>query len=156
MHTDCEGSLGVADQAFIDAVFAHNGRPPPREQVARIATGDGSLPPVSLSLLNAVLGHLNADCGYDHWLRIGAAIFHETGGTDEGLDVFDRWSATGDKYKGKRDTANKWRSFRPDHPSPVTMATLRRMVELEGVAWTDLLDATEDQFQAVDGAGEEI
>lgn len=156
MQINHERGQSVADQAFIDAVFAHNGRQPPREYSARIATAGGSPPPVSLSLLSAVLGHLSADCAYDDWIRIGAAIFHETGGGEEGLDVFDRWSATGDKYNGKRDTANKWRSFRPDHPSPVTMATLRRMVELEGVAWTDLLDATEDQFQAVDGAGEEI
>lgn len=102
-----------------------------------------------LRLLQVILAHLNADCGYDDWFRIAAAVFHETGGSEDGFCLFDSWSSTSDKYRGVQETKSKWKSLRPDHPTPVTMATLRRMVEANGYDWLDVCAAAEDGFDNI-------
>ena len=112
--TDGRGSLvharqlSTVDQAVIDAVFAHNGQPPPR-RLAPVASTRAAPADAPLPLLSAVLQALDPDLGYDEWLRVGAALFHVTGASDEGFALFDRWSSAGCKYRGPRETAAKWR-----------------------------------------------
>lgn len=146
MQIDHARDLSVVDQAFIDAVFAHNGRQPPRKPPVVTTTGHGSPSSGNLRLLEAVLGCLDADSGYDDWFRIGAGVFHETGGSMEGYHLFDAWSKKGMKYKGAAETRAKWRSCKPDHPRPVRLATLRRMVEANGFDWIEVCAAAEDGF----------
>lgn len=64
--------------------------------------------------------------GPGSWLETAAALHHETRGSAEGFALFDAWSARGSKYKGRDDTAAKWRSFRLDAPNAVTIGTLRQ------------------------------
>jgi len=52
------------------------------------------------------------------WLRVGMAIKSEFG--DNGFNVWDDWSRTGESYKAK-DAQDVWKSFRGDG---VTIATL--------------------------------
>jgi len=157
--TDGRGSLDHArqlstvDQAVIDAVFAHNGQPPPR-RLAPVASTRAAPADAPLPLLSAVLQALDPDLGYDEWLRVGAALFHVTGASDEGFALFDRWSSAGCKYRGPRETAAKWRSFRLDHPHPAGMGTLRWMVERAGHEWEDVCAAAEP-FDAIDTQGAE-
>jgi hypothetical protein len=80
-----------------------------------------------LDILDALLYCLDPDCCYLDWIRIGMAIFYETGGSDEGLTIFDDWSSDGMKYRGIGETRKKWRSFRLDVPHPVTIGSLIRM-----------------------------
>jgi Primase C terminal 2 (PriCT-2). len=40
------------------------------------------------------------------------AIYHETGGSDEGLILVDSWSSNGRSYKGKSEVELKWRYYR--------------------------------------------
>lgn len=47
----------------------------------------------------------------DNWIIIGAAIHHETGGSDDGWLIFNQWSQKSSKYKGKKDTIARWESF---------------------------------------------
>jgi len=47
----------------------------------------------------------------DNWITIGAAIHHETGGSNEGWVVFDKWSQVSAKYKSRADTIGRWESF---------------------------------------------
>jgi len=104
----------------------------------------------TMRLLVAGLNHLSADCDYDTWLRIGAIAFHVSGGTQEGLDCFDAWSATGVKYKGLCEVRAKWKTFRLDHPRPLTMATLRFMLTEQGEDWMDICaEADGDVFQVI-------
>lgn len=108
-------SLSVADQAFIDAVFGNNGEPPPRQHRPAPPCGPvpaGAAPP----LLRAALNRLDPDVHYDAWLRIGAAVFNESAGSQAGFELFDSWSSEGDKYRDQGETRAKWRSFRLDPP----------------------------------------
>ena len=156
MQVNHARDLSVADQAFIDAVFVHNGRQPPREIGPVRIIGNGSPPSGSLRLLQSVLGHLDADCGYDDWLKVGAAIFHETCASSDGLDVFDRWSRSGATYKGRRDVVNKWMSFKLDHPNPARMGTLRWMLKEQGGDWQEVCAAAEDGFDELADDTEEV
>ncbi len=62
--------------------------------------------------LEHLLLSIDADEDYNTWLHVGMAIHDATGGSDEGLDVWDRWSSSGEKYKGIKDLIPHWRSFR--------------------------------------------
>lgn len=74
--------------------------------------------------VNTILDNYPADVlGYDEWLRVGMAIWHQYSGSDEGFRLWDSWSAQdGERYK-KHQMRTKWRSFTA-HSKPVTMASL--------------------------------
>lgn len=61
--------------------------------------------------LESALVFINPDCGYDDWIRVGLAIHAELG--DQGMAVWDWWSARGSKYPGAREIETHWRSFKP-------------------------------------------
>ena len=54
---------------------------------------------------------LDAD-DYETWIKVGMIINHETQNSREGLQLYDEWSQTSDKYKGFGEVQNKWRSFK--------------------------------------------
>jgi hypothetical protein len=97
--------------------------------------------------LSAMLAHIDANCGYDDWLHVLMAIFHETGGSDEGLALADDWSSKSDKYPGSDVIANKWKSFKNYAGDPVTVGTIRRMVTANGFDWIDICSRTEPDFE---------
>lgn len=76
--------------------------------------------------LEALLAQFDPDCPYDEWVRIGAALHHETLGSPAGFALYDSWSSRGSKYKGRADAAAKWNSFRKDAPNAVTLGSLRQ------------------------------
>ena len=49
--------------------------------------------------------------GYEHWIRIGMAIHHASGGSDEGFALWHEWSARGESYDGIEDCRYHWNSF---------------------------------------------
>lgn len=58
------------------------------------------------------------------WLPIGMAIHDETGGSDEGLALWDEWSKPGAKYNA-RDLRRDWKSFgKRSSGKRVTLGTL--------------------------------
>jgi hypothetical protein len=61
---------------------------------------------------------MDPDCGYDAWFKVGAAIYHESGGSQDGLDVWTTWSARGKTYK-PGECASKWASFRTDRSDKI-------------------------------------
>jgi hypothetical protein len=77
--------------------------------------------------LNALLDHIDPDIGYEDWLHVLMAIFYETGGSEAGFALADAWSSKGSKYRGRSEIEAKWRSFKPDATSPITIATIIRM-----------------------------
>lgn len=97
--------------------------------------------------LALLLEVIDADCPYRDWLNVLLAIHHETGGSEEGLDLVDSWSSTGSKYAGRYDLETKWRSFRDYSGSPVTLGTIYKMVRDAGEDWMELLDAAGEQFE---------
>lgn len=143
---DRTSMLGAIDLAYHQYV-----RPVQAVRTPRLApTAD------PLRLIGAALEYLDPDCDYDDWLRIGAAIFHETGASSEGFELYRKWSEKGAKYRGVRDVRAKWQSFRPDHPRPATIGTLSWMLRTRGYDWVAIVDAAEDQFEVTRAAGESI
>jgi hypothetical protein len=136
--------LSEASQDFIDAVFKANGRSAPRPpDPNRLKGREEVAPKASSDDLSRLLKCLDPDMGYDNWVRVLMAIFFETKGHEDGLDLAIRWSAKGDKYKGDREITEKWRSFDLDHATPVRLGTLIAMVTDAGHDLAEILGPPE-------------
>lgn len=100
----------------------------------------------------------NAD--YNDWLRVGMAIHHETKGSQEGLHLWNEWSAQADgpdKYKGIADLEPHWRSFDSSAAGAVTLGSLRAEAVAEVSDFALVLPSTTPakptgEFQVIDGA----
>ena len=79
--------------------------------------------------IQALLALIDADCGYDDWLRALMGVFHHTNGSDNGFEIANTWSRTGSKYKSEKEIRAKWNSFNLQHPRPVTLGTIISMVK---------------------------
>lgn len=122
-------------QELIDAVFRHNGREAPRLPVlttAIVSTGPKQL--------ESLLNRLDPDMGYEDWLHIGMALYHETDGSEEGLSLYDAWSSKGTKYSGTKEICAKWSSFKSCLGTPITVGTIYKMLADQNV------DYFEDDF----------
>lgn len=74
------------------------------------------------------------------WYRLGMGIHHETGGSDEGFDLWCEFSRHSEKFD-PRDSRNTWRSFRNKSDRPFRFASIisvanevrfeREMLDLE-------------------------
>jgi hypothetical protein len=137
--------LSRVGQDFIDAVFQHNGREAPRpapempdDPEEKLATS------TDIAKLTALLEHIDPNCGYQDWLNVLMAIYHETAGSAEGFQLADSWSRRGKSYQGRKDIEVKWRSFRGDVAKPITVATLLARAREAGADTTSIM---EDAFQ---------
>jgi hypothetical protein len=67
--------------------------------------------PADLSLIaSALLAISVAGAGYDLWIKLGAALWHATSGSADGLALWDRWSAQSEFYSAA-GIARRWTSF---------------------------------------------
>lgn len=143
--------LTEVDQAFIDAVYQHNGREAPNQLVPVSPMSVHSEPQSQvIAKLKALLAHIDPDCGYSIWLQVLMAIFQETGGSEEGLRLAIEWSGKGKKFKGSSEIKAKWRSFRLDVNNPITIATLIKQVSDSGKDWVSICAEVEPDFVALD------
>lgn len=102
-----------------------------------------------LSLLRAALRHIDPVAApYVRRLAVGDAIFFETRGSVEGLDMFNDWLSRRPKYKGPKEGAASWRYFDPACPRSFTLAAIRRFVETEGTDWTAVCREAADEGAA--------
>ncbi len=94
---DAESSLelSIAPQEFIDAVFVHNGRNAPSQETDDLEEASCQHSRVSLVHLQKLLDLIDPDSGYQDWLNVGMAVFHETAGSSDGLSLFDSWGSDG-------------------------------------------------------------
>jgi len=152
--------LSEVGQDFVNAIALHNGRTPPGQQVGlpephTQSQGNCDTPTEgSIRLLRLALDRLDADFGYDDWFKVCAIVFNVTGGSDEGYEIFDKWSSAGQKYKGADETLAKWRACTHGHPHPVGMGTLARLVEEARYCWSTLLVIAE--FSEVETNAKEV
>jgi putative DNA primase/helicase len=82
-------------------------------------------------VVDEVLVHLDPDSGYGEWLKVGAALHHQSGGDPEWLDAWDNWSAASGKWIDGY-CAEKWESFstgRATGRGAVTLASLLHMTK---------------------------
>ncbi len=102
---------------------------------------------VSREVISEALEVLDADVGYQDWLRIGMAIHHETNG--EGFDLWDQWSAKGAKYPGAGALEGHWQSFGKNPGKVLTIKTLVQMANANG-ARISLNAISMEEFENLD------
>lgn len=140
--------LQEANQDFIDAVFKHNDRQPPRPAHVSIgATAAPEVDSVKLNQIEALLKHIRPDGGYEDWLHVLMALYHETQGSEDGLALADRWSRQGSSYKGEKEIETKWRSFRLDEANPVTKGTLIKLAGDGGANVKAIMNKSDAGFE---------
>jgi hypothetical protein len=81
---------------------------------------------LSLERCRSAIAELDADLGFEHWLRVGMALHHELG--PDGFQVWDEWSARGAKYKGSDNLMTHWRTFGRGRGEPVTMRSIGKLL----------------------------
>lgn len=104
----------------------------------------------------------------DGWFRVGMAVHHETGGSEEGFEIWNEWSKQSKKYDLK-NARERWRSFKNRAQLPFRMASVIAVVkdirlerEFADLGEDDLggdedfpdLDAEEGMFDDLLGDGE--
>ena len=109
----------------------------PAAEIQRIgAIKDEALPYESREPLTFTDGQLErvldsievSDLHYDDWLRIGQALHHQFGASQEGFDLWVKHTKRSKKFTGDRQIREmrriKWPSFGKYRGNPVTMATI--------------------------------
>lgn len=91
-------------------------------------------PPLGLTLgqLAECLDVLPEDLDYDRWLGMGMAVHHETGGSEEGFELWDEWSSRSPKYSTREYGRARWESFGKGGRAMVTARTLVKMANAHG------------------------
>ena len=77
-------------------------------------------------VVEEILPHLDPDCGYEEWLKIGAAMHHQGQGDEEWLTAWDEWSAGSGKYV-EGYCEDKWKSFHQKRAG--TVVTLGSLIK---------------------------
>ena len=101
-EVDSASELTEIGQEMIDAVAIHNDRPVPRAPEIPAQTPSHSVSQ-TIKKLAMMISMLDPDLGYEDWLHVLMAIYHETGGSEEGFELVDQWCSKGSKYKGSAD-----------------------------------------------------
>ena len=110
--------------------------------------GGGEPAGLTVAQLQRCLEYLDPASGYWDWLEVGMAIHCETGGSDEGLDLWDAWSARSDpKYPGRDALEEKWRSFGHGGGDWVTGRTLVYLANKAGAKISLNAPASPDEFE---------
>lgn len=60
----------------------------------------------------------------DNWVRMGAALSHQFGGSPEGMELWQEWSATAGSYSGAEDIEYRWSTFKHDKAARATTINL--------------------------------
>jgi hypothetical protein len=103
-----------------------------------VVTGNGRI--TKIADVSAALNHLDPDCDYQDWLKIGAALHHACGGGAEGLKVWDDWSRglyAGESFSGSKfvegECQYRYSTFAlMQKDSPATLKTIFRMARDAG------------------------
>ena len=146
-EVDSAVELSEVSQDIVDAVARSNGRPEPRLQKPREYKAESVVLSTDHKLLTEILNLISPDCGYEDWLQVLMAIYHETGGSDDGLNLADSWSSNGRSYKGRTEVESKWRSFKTDVENPVTIKTLIKKLDAQGIDWMGICSESLDAFE---------
>lgn len=85
-------------------------KPTAPQQSRLLAELLGDVEPVDWAKIESALDAITGTDDRDVWLRIGAALYHESGGSDEGRSLWDDWSKQSDKFDAG-DQHKTWRSF---------------------------------------------
>lgn len=92
---------------------------------------------ISLATVSSTLSHLDPDMDYASWLSVAAGLkhqFYRTSEEEEAFDLFNNWSAQGQKYTTVEETRAKWDSFAytPKGRAPATFRSVLHMAKEAG------------------------
>jgi hypothetical protein len=134
---DAENAADLVEvgQDFIDAIFRVNGREEPRTFIPDVKTASPTS--TNAKQLKILTDKLDPDIGYDEWYRIGMALYYETGGSDEGLNIYDAWSSKGTKYIGTQKIRAKWSSFKSGSSKPITVGTIYKLLADQNIHYCE-------------------
>lgn len=83
---------------------------------------------VTLEIAEEALNTIDPDLPYPEWFEMAAALKHQFSPkrAAEAFEIFDAWSATGEKYPGTDATLDQWNSVKPTPAgrAPVTVRSL--------------------------------
>ena len=83
-----------------------------RPELRLVATGKA--PPawtVERHKVPAILAVLNPDMEYPYWIKVGMALHTACGGIEEGFQMWEQWSAEGEKHE-EGECARMWSGFK--------------------------------------------
>lgn len=80
----------------------------------------------SIYELKGILDECDPGADRAHWLNAIMAVHHETGASDEGLNLADAWSSKGANYSGRKDVETAWRSLGRGNGTIVTGLWLKK------------------------------
>ena len=90
-----------------------------------------STPNHILTELKSYLDYIEPSFLYNEWIQIGMIIHKETGGSDEGLFLWDQWSCGAVNYEDGV-CEQKWKSFTLDGKKTLGIGTLRMIARKNG------------------------
>lgn len=94
---------------------------------------------ITLPVAREALEHLDPDCSHQEWVDVAFALRHQFSPhyEEEAYQLFDEWSAKGEKYVSAAETKGKWNSARPSPMGrmPITIRTLLHRAAAAG--WDD-------------------
>lgn len=150
---DLDGTVGIATS--------------PRSGVGAEAPGaddfDHLRPPVdeiTAEDVREALSHLDPDMDRKPWVAVGAALKHQF--QEEGLLLWQEWSAKGSKYPGDDQLETQWKSLRPTPRGrvPVTIRSVLKMALDSGWSSSALLkrcyEATSAWIESPDRSATEL
>lgn len=103
----------------------------------------------SIEELHNIVKGLNPSASYDDWIEVGMCLHHETGGSQDGFEVWHEWSSTGDSYVSEGDCEYHWLSFNKTDGAK-TMRTLLKRANAAGAKVGSPV-ATADDFDDMTG-----
>jgi hypothetical protein len=89
---------------------------------------------VTLDIARGALEALDPDCPMQQWIEVAMGLKHQFG--DAAFDLWDEWSAKGEKYTTSKDSRYRWGTLR-EQPNrrPVTINSVLKYARDRG--WTD-------------------
>ncbi len=110
--------------------------------------------------IESALTHLSPD-GYEHWIRVGMALHHASGGSDEGFALWHEWSGRGESYDGIEDCRYHWASFGGYSGRAIGLGTIYAAAKAAGfdtAMQRELppLEAYADEFNGDDDTAEPV
>ena len=88
--------------------------------------------PLTIDEIKEALASIpNEDSDYDYWLKLLYAVHSETGGSNEGLQIFADWSAQSEKHDQKY-TERTWALTKSRDTGGVTIGTLIQLARENG------------------------
>lgn len=138
----------------------------PQSSCHREVFGDSTVPdlqPLSLPMVGVTVADMRKDLRalvdagvldlgsgtHDAWVHLGMAIHHQTGGSAEGLALWDEISALFPQAYAKDGCARKWGSFKHDRPGAVTYRSYSRKAKLISTGWRDSYDEAGLAFRVI-------